>query len=69
MAALRKDLFATGDTNGHLLIGSTTRPRFIARSADPPIKAKRIAISRDQKFAYVGTEAGQVLVFDVSGLT
>jgi len=69
IAALGKNLFAVGDSNGHFLIGSTTRLRFIARSADPPIKANRIAISPDQKLAYVGTEAGQVLVFDVSGLT
>jgi hypothetical protein len=68
MAALGKDLFAVGDTYGHFLIGSIARPGFIARSADPPIKAARVAISRDQKFAYVGTQEGQVLVFDVSGI-
>jgi hypothetical protein len=69
MAALGKDLFAVGDTYGHFLIGSTTRPGFIARSADPPIRAARVAISRDQKSAYVGTQEGQVLVFDVSGIS
>jgi hypothetical protein len=67
MAALRDDLFATGDSYGHFLIGSSrAQPRFIAKSADPPIKATRVAISRDQKFAYVGTEEGQVMVFDLS---
>src|SRR5262249_15681482 len=68
MAAPRKGKVAARDTYGPFLIGSLTPPGFLAPSPDPAIKATRVAISRDQKLAYVGTEEGQVLAFDVSGI-
>jgi WD40 repeat protein len=62
-------LFAATDDYGHFLIGSLARLGFIAKSPDPQLKASRVAISRDQKYAYVGTVEGQVVAFDVSGLS
>lgn len=67
MAVFRNgQMFAAGDRDGHLLIGSLAGRDFIARSPDPPIMAQRVAVSPDEKLAYVGTASGEILVFDIS---
>jgi hypothetical protein len=68
IAAFRNgQMLAAGDSDGHFLIADVARHVFIARSADPPIKAKRVAISPDQKQAYVWAATGEVAVFDLTG--
>jgi WD40 repeat protein len=61
-------LFALCDRKGHFLIGSLAAKAFIARSA-VPIEAERVAISPDQRLAYVGIDGGEIVVFDVSGVS
>lgn len=70
IAAFRNgQMLAAGDSYGHFLIGDVGRRAFIARSADPPLKPGRVAISPDQKRAYVWAESGEVAVFDLASLT
>jgi WD40 repeat protein len=62
--------FVAGDSDGHFFVGSVTSASLLAKSADPPPKPRRIAISPDQRYAYVGSGVdGRILVFDVSFVT
>jgi DNA-binding beta-propeller fold protein YncE len=68
MAALPNG-FVTVDDQGYVLVGDLAANAFIAKGDDPPPKAESVAVSPDRARAYVGNGYGEILVYDVSGLT
>jgi WD40 repeat protein len=63
------EMFAAIDDHGRFLVGSLAARTFVARSREDAPKATRLAMSPDQRLAYVGNVKGEIVVYDLSSVS